>query len=195
MGPEPRREWRLPLTNPLSDLRLENADNRRERRLREGEEALLLDAADKSRNHLMRPIIELALETALRRSELLRIEGRHIDLQRRLLTIPEAKNGYARTIPLTAKALRTLKHVAINDGALFTVSPNAVRLAWERITKRAGLVDLHFHDLRHEAVSRLFEKGLTVPEVASISGHRQIQMLMRYAHTSHDRLYRNINRT
>src|SRR5690606_25118477 len=71
---------------------------------------------------------------------------------------------------------------------IFPVSPNGLRLAWERLTRRAGIEDLHFHDLRHEAVSRVFEKGLTVPEVASISGHRDIRMLLRYAHDDSGRL-------
>ena len=64
---------------------------------------------------------------------------------------------------------------------VFVVSANAVRLAWERLRRRAGL-GLRFHDLRHEAVSRFFEKGLSLPEVAAISGHKDPRMLMRYTH-------------
>lgn len=62
------------------------------------------------------------------------------------------------------------------------VSGNAVRLAWERLRKRAGLPGLRFHDLRHEAVSRFFEAGLSIPEVALMSGHRDTRMLMRHTH-------------
>ena len=65
---------------------------------------------------------------------------------------------------------------------MFTVSGNALRLAWERLRRRAGVLELRFHDLRHEAVSRFFEKGLNVPEVAMISGHRDLRMLFRYTH-------------
>lgn len=57
-----------------------------------------------------------------------------------------------------------------------------MRLAWERLVRRIGLEDLHLHDLRHEAVSRLFEKGFHVAEVAAISGHRELRMLTRYTH-------------
>jgi integrase len=57
-----------------------------------------------------------------------------------------------------------------------------VRLAWERLVRRAGLKDLHFHDLRHEAVSRLFERGFNVVEVSTISGHKEFRMLGRYIH-------------
>jgi integrase len=55
-------------------------------------------------------------------------------------------------------------------------------LAWERVKRRAGVVDLRFHDLRHEAISRFFELGLSVPEVALISGHKDSRMLFRYTH-------------
>jgi integrase len=65
---------------------------------------------------------------------------------------------------------------------VFRTTARALKLAWRRLTRRAGLDDLHFHDLRHEAVSRFFEKGLTVPEVALISGHRDPRMLFRYTH-------------
>jgi integrase len=74
------------------------------------------------------------------------------------------------------------------------MSPNALRLAWERIRRRAGCTDLHFHDLRHEAISRFFEMGLTTPEVASISGHRDIRMLMRYAHPMRQRIIEQMDK-
>src|SRR5437870_3529623 len=64
------------------------------------------------------------------------------------------------------------------------MSGNAIHLAWDRVIARAGLNDLRFHDLRHEAISWFFELGMTIPEVASISGHRNPTMLFRYAHAS-----------
>jgi len=67
---------------------------------------------------------------------------------------------------------------------IFPVTKCALKMAWGRMMVLSGLEDLRFHDLRHEAVSRFFEMGLTVPEVASISGHRDMKMLMRYAHAS-----------
>jgi integrase len=72
------------------------------------------------------------------------------------------------------------------EGAVFPVSGNALRLAWERVKTKAGIENLRFHDLRHEAISRFFEKGLSVPEVASISGHRDLRMLQRYAHARNE---------
>jgi integrase len=62
------------------------------------------------------------------------------------------------------------------------MTKDAAKMAWKRLVKRAGLKDLRFHDLRHEAISRFFERGLSVPEVALISGHRDPRMLFRYTH-------------
>ncbi len=98
------------------------------------------------------------------------------------IRILKTKNGHPRTIPLTPKAVEILSSMARTEERVFPVTPNAVRLAWERLRRRAGLEDLRLHDLRHEAVSRFFEYGLTVPEVALISGHRDPRMLSRYTH-------------
>ena len=73
-----------------------------------------------------------------------------------------------------------------SEERVFPITGNALRLAWERIKQRAGIEDLRFHDLRHEAISRFFEKGLSVPEVAAISGHRDLRMLQRYAHARNE---------
>ena len=128
-------------------------------------------------------LIRFALATGMRRGETLNVQTEHINRAARLLHIPETKNGIPRTIPLSSDALAVLDQIDPNDdGRLFAASPNAVRLSWQRLTRRAGIEDLHFHDLRHEAISRFFERGLSVPEVALISGHRDYRMLFRYTH-------------
>ena len=81
-----------------------------------------------------------------------------------------------------------------SEERVFPITGNALRLAWERIKHRAGIEDLRFHDLRHEAISRFFEKGLSVPEVASISGHRDLRMLQRYAHARNEEILRKFDR-
>ncbi|MES0055179.1 site-specific integrase [Mesorhizobium sp. M0078] len=106
-----------------------------------------------------------------------------VEVNRRSVVIPQAKNGDSKSIPLTTAAKEILANLRRDNGPkVFPITPVAFRLAWDRLIVRSGLIDLHFHDLRHEAISRLFEKGLTIPEVGSISGHRDIRMLMRYAH-------------
>jgi integrase len=120
---------------------------------------------------------------------MLAVRPQHIDLIGRALLIPEAKNGYSRTIPLTNDAIAILRDgVSDDQGRVFAISANAFRLAWERLKRRARIDDLRFHDLRHEAISGFFEKGLTVPEVALISGHRDMRMLFRYAHASREQI-------
>lgn len=129
----------------------------------------------------------------MRRGEILALRVRDVDLERGTATVRESKNGYSRTIPLSSAAVSLLADAISRmdkgekemNGRLFPTTPVALRLAWDRLTKRAKVVDLNFHDLRHEAISRLFELGLTVPEVASVSGHRDMRMLFRYAHASH----------
>ena len=78
---------------------------------------------------------------------------------------------------------------------MYPITGNALRLAWERVKKRAGIEDLRLHDLRHEAISRFFEKGLSVPEVASISGHRDLRMLQRYAHARNEVIFLKLDST
>jgi integrase len=118
----------------------------------------------------------------MRRGELLNIYSQDVDLEARTLHIPITKNGHPRTIPLTKTACSVLGPYMSDNDRIFPPSANAFRLAWERLKRRIEIEDLRFHDLRHEAISRFFEMGLSVPEVALISGHRDYRMLFRYTH-------------
>ena len=121
-------------------------------------------------------VIELAIETGMRRCEILSITTE--DIKDDSIYLSDTKNGSPRRIPLTNK----IKEVIDKSSLPYSISSNAVRLNWYRMTKKAGIVDLHFHDLRHEAISRFFEKGLSIPEVSLISGHKDVRQLMRYTH-------------
>jgi len=68
--------------------------------------------------------------------------------------------------------------------------PHCLRLAWNRARNKAGITDLRFHDLRHEAVSRFFEMGMSVPEVALISGHKDVRQLFRYTHLNPENVFK-----
>lgn len=181
-----RAKWGVPLPeNPAKLTRKPKSTPGRTRRLKTGEWERITQALGASRNPLLKPLVELALETAMRRSELLGVRNEDIDWVCHTLRIPKTKNGYERTIPLTQRAETILQKLAENKPAkdpLINLSSEAAKLAWQRMTRRAQIVDLHFHDLRHEAVSRLFELGLSIPEVALISGHRDPRMLFRYTH-------------
>jgi integrase len=180
-----RDEWGIPImANPLDKVKLKAPDNRRERRLRDGELERILEAASNRQNPYIVPIILFALETAMRRGEILSLTWMQVDWKRSSATLSDSKNGHSRTIPLTPTAQQILGSIDPSSEKVFPTTANAVRLNWQRIIKDANIEDLHFHDLRHEAISKLFELGLTVPEVASISGHRDARMLLRYAHAS-----------
>jgi integrase len=178
-----RREWGTPIrTNPVQSINLPGPSKARDKRLEEGDSAKLQAAIGSVHAWYLRPLIELAIETGMRRGELLSLLWADVSLKKRIAHLPNTKNGHSRTVPLTSKAVAALRKLPQTDIRIFPVKGNAVRLAWSRLRKRAGLRDLRFHDLRHEAVSRFFEMGLSIPEVALISGHRDTRMLMRYTH-------------
>ena len=117
------------------------------------------------------------------KGELLSLCWDNIDLYRRTAHLPMTKNGTSRDIPLSSRAIDALNALPRNlSGFVFPVSRVALRGLWLRACRRAGIEDLRFHDLRHEATSRFFEKGLNVMEVASITGHKDLRMLQRYTH-------------
>jgi integrase len=96
--------------------------------------------------------------------------------------IPDTKTGQPRTIPLSPEALRLLGAKERNGEHVLNLTPMALRRAWERLCARAEVEDLRVHDLRHEALSRFSELGLNTPELATISGHKDVRMLLRYTH-------------
>lgn len=180
-----RREWGVGLAdNPCRMVAKPSAGPSRQRRIGPAEWAALCEALQRCRHPLLGAVLRFAIETGMRRSELLRVEWRDLDEASRTLRIRMAKNGHPRTIALSEAALAALAGVQRHEdeARIFPMSANALRLAWERLKRRAGIEDLRFHDLRHEAISRLFEKGLNVPEVAVMSGHRDPRMLFRYTH-------------
>jgi integrase len=179
-----RREWGVYLPqNPCQLVRRPSLPRGRTRRLIADEEQRLLVAARAGRTPYIEPLIVLALETGARRGELLALDWRHIDLDRRVAHVPVTKTDVPRDLPLSTRAVETLRALGPkSEGAVFSVQPNAVRLSWDRLVRRAGIQDLNLHDLRHEAITRFFERGLNVVEVAAISGHRELKMLQRYTH-------------
>ena len=189
-----RDEWnfRLP-SNPVQQVKLPRASNPRERRLNSGELERLLAACETSRSRWLPAVIQLAIETGMRRSELLGMRWDDVDLEARTVLLRNTKNGMPRRVPLSTQALNVMKDAPRCGDTVFVVSANALRLAWDRLRQRAGVSGLRFHDLRHEAISRFFERGLNVPEVAMISGHRDPRMLFRYTHPKAEEVAAKLN--
>jgi len=178
------KEWGIHFHNPVRDIKLPSENRPRDRRLQAGEETRLLDACREARNPWLLPVVQLALETAMRQGELIRLRWEHIDLNRRTAHLPDTKNGESRTVPLSTTAIRVLRALprSLHGQAFPGVTTEAIKRAYIRAVRRAGIENLRFHDLRHEATTRLFEKGLNIMEVASITGHKGLRMLRRYTH-------------
>jgi len=182
-----RREWDVYMpTNPCTLVRRPPQGRPRDRRLQGDEEQRLLAACRGARNKWLAHCVALAIETGMRRGELLGLLWDNVDLERRTAFLPVTKNGESRGVPLSSRAVAVLRGLpAASNGRVFgELTPLALRLSFNRATRRAGITGLRLHDLRHEATSRFFEKGLNVMEVASVTGHKTLQMLKRYTHLS-----------
>ena len=216
-----RREWGYAVENPVQGIRLPKPGRARDRRVSRREEALLLATARNMRSPALLAIMRLAIETGMRQGEILGLRWEHIDLDRRVAYLPDTKTGDSRGVPLSRRAVRALRRYArergltarqMRRGRVFSYQAgDGFRASWRRLLRLARaryeaacaaagtepdpavLADLRFHDLRHEAASRLFELGLDAMEVATITGHKTMQMLRRYTHLRAENLVRKLD--
>ena len=177
------QEWSMPLVNPVINIRKPAPGKARDRRLFPNEEEKILSECSPE----MRVIVILAIETAMRRGEI--ISMRREWIKGAVVTLPDTKNGTIRKVPLSKRALSALSELPINiGGKVFTYTDHGCTQMFVKYCQRLGIKDLRFHDLRHEATSRFFELGLDVMQVKSITGHKSLQMLSRYTHLKADDL-------
>jgi len=218
-----RREWGIHVENPIPYVKRPDKAKARDRRFSAEEEAYLLAAltggerqsdgtfSKGARNPWLLPLVRLAMETAMRRGELLALDWDNVDLKRQTAHLPDTKNGDARTVPLSTQAVGILETLpkpkagdegvgATRTGKVFATTALALRKGFTRAIERAQeqyvadckkaqrtpvggfLFDVHFHDTRHEAASRLAEKLSNVLELSAVTGHRDLRMLKRYYH-------------
>lgn len=183
----------LPRGNPVDKVRKPSDGKGRTRRLDAQEwEAFELECK-KSRNPWLWPAVQLAVETAMRQGELLSLTWKHVDRKNRLALLfdPEKiKNEEPRAVPLSPAALEVLEALPHStSGLVLPVERMTLYHAFGYACDRAQIDDFTFHDLRHEALSRLAERGdFTVLELAEVSGHKTLQMLKRYTHLRATRL-------
>jgi integrase len=186
-----RKEWGININNPVALVARPKNPQGRSRILDAAETNALFEALRPTgrRSIWMLPLVRLALETAMRRSELLGLRWEHIDLGRRTIFLRLTKNGTSRIVPLSTHAIQILTEIPSNiDGRVFPVSHEVVSQAFNRARKQAGVKDIRFHDLRHMAITRLAEKLPNLIELSAVSGHKSLAMLKRYYHPSAEQL-------
>jgi integrase len=182
-----RREWDINVPNPVASVRKPKPGAWRDRTLSRAEEALLLHAVEPTgrRNPWTKPLVVLALETAMRQGELLALRWENVELANRVARLPQTKNGDSRTVPLSTRAVETLRQLPrCVTGEVFPLRKAALHRIFARATERAGLTDFRFHDLRHTAITRMASKLPNVIELSAVTGHRSLSMLKRYYHPS-----------
>ena len=193
------KEWGMAgLVNPVMQIRKPKLPRGRDRRLLLGELERIVAVSEFP---VLSDVVPFAIETGMRRGELSGMTWQMVDLKKRTVTLLETKNGEKGVVPLSTEAIRILSGLLRRiDGEVWGMEPDSIMQAFIRAVSRARgayekecidkrekldpsfLVDLTFHDLRHEATSRLFEEGFDTMEVRTITGHKTLEMLARYTH-------------
>jgi len=207
-----RQEWTFSgLANPLDSMTKPATSRKRERRVSDAEIQAIIAA---SGSDVLPAVLQLAIETAMRRSELVTsLLWKHIDLDARVAHLPDTKPDAPRNVPLSTVAIELLRSLpGDRKGKVFKVAPDSITQAFIRARKRARtrylqeceergeeadpdfLVNVRFHDSRHEATSTLFEKGFNPMEAAAVTGHSDLKTLMRYTHLDASRLAQRLDR-
>ncbi len=203
------QEWGLGLTfNPVLNIRKPSPGEGRNRRLSPNEERRLLAAVNNHSNPMLGWIVGIALETGMRSTEIASLRRPQVDIERRIVKLTDTKNDSHRTVPLSKRATELFKAAMANPARPTDCNlvffgepgkdnkrrPYTFTKIWRTLVKKLELPDFRFHDLRHEAVSRLVEAGLSDQEVSAISGHKSMQMLKRYTHLRSEDLVKRIDK-
>ena len=197
-------EWDLQIPNPIKGIKRMPPSQGRSKRVNGSIEELLLHSCEVLSTPILRSIIQFAIQTGMRRGELMGLNWADIDLTNRKAYLHTSKNGEPRQVPLTQKSIAVLQALTKdNSGKVFPMTLESLRNQFERarayakpLWKDVGknpFEDLRFHDLRHEALSRLSDAGLNVIELSHISGHKTLGMLKRYVHCSHQAIFAKLD--
>ncbi len=177
-----RREWGLNITNPVKMIKKPSSTPGRNRILNDEELSRLFIQLENI-SPWYKPLVEFALETSMRRGELMSLLWVNINFDKSVAFLPLTKNGDSRYVPLSLKAIRILKLLPRDiEGRVFPLNKQTVSILFLRAARRAKVLDVHFHDLRHMAITRLASKFSNPIEIAAISGHKSLSMLKRYTH-------------
>lgn len=186
------KERRLLDRNPVSDISRKKEPRGRTRFLTDEDRTALLDACAKSEWPPLHTLVLLAITTGARKGELIRLKWSDIDLKKGRALVRETKNDEQRTLPLAGKALDALRELKLQNSARSEhVFPQPSGLPgpyehfdahWYAALEVAGIIDFHFHDLRHTTASMLAAQGASLLEIADVLGHKTLAMVKRYSH-------------
>lgn len=187
-----RREWSLNIVNPVTMIKKPSSTKGRDRILNDEELGRLFIELEKI-SPWYKPLVEFAIETAMRRGELMSLLWTNIIFEKSVAFLPLTKNGDSRYVPLSTKAIKLLKTLPRDiEGRVFPLNKQTVSILFLRAARRAMLIDIHFHDLRHMAITRLAFKFSNPMEIATISGHKSLSMLKRYTHIKAEDLVKKL---
>jgi integrase len=186
------REWQWIDENPIYKVTKPKEPRGRVRFLDDDERRRLICACKMSSNLYLYQIVILAISTGMRRSEILNLTWKDVDLEKGRIVLQQTKNGDRRLIPVTGLALNLLKenyakrdqNIKFLFPSLTSSKPIDLRFAWEQVLKQAQIEEFKFHDLRHSCASYLAMSGASLAEIAEVLGHRTLNMVKRYAHLS-----------
>lgn len=186
------REWRWLIKSPTSDVRRPKESPPRDRLITQKEiERLLLasgwddGAPVRNKTHAVVVAFLFAIETAMRAGEICSLV--RTDIIGRVAHLQMTKNGSARQVPLSSRALELLGYLPATENTLFGVTPSQLDALFRKAKKISGVEDLHFHDTRHEAITRLSRK-LDVLALARMVGHKDLRQLQTYYNETADEL-------
>ena len=191
------KQWKVPgaEADPMIGIKHFEANNARERYLSADEIRAVLEAIEDSENPQLKHIIPLLLLTGVRKQELLKAQWKDFDLERRQWRIPNTKSGRARHVPLSKAALDVLDGLPRWDECPWLVPNPSTRKpykdifhCWNNARKKAGLEDVHVHDLRHTAASNMINAGQSLYVVGQVLGHARATTTARYSHVTQDTL-------
>jgi integrase len=181
-----RKEWGIHIQNPVRLVRKPPSPTSRTRTLSIEERDKLLNQLipnNHKSNHWVLPIVQFALETAMRQGEILSLRWVDINLTIQTAHLQTTKNGDSRTVPLSSRAVQILRELPRDiSGTVFPIKKATLHKNFLNACRRLGIEDFRFHDLRHTAITNMASKFSNILELSAVTGHRQLSMLKRYYH-------------
>jgi site-specific recombinase XerD len=174
-------EWGMTTHNPAAKIKHLKENNERIRYLSDEEREKLLKACAEGPWYLL-PIVQIAINTGMRRGEILNLKWKDIDNQNGFIRVQTSKSGLPRDIPINSLLKSLFNSITQDEENIFPIKEFVH--SWETAKRTAGIDDLRFHDLRHEFASQLVMSGADLRTTQELLGHSNLRMTQRYTHLS-----------